>query len=404
MERTVILIVEAFAGTQSLAPFVPSEPAEPRKTLFVPDAFSNPEHLRFGMKGGLAAILCYITYNLVAWPGLSTAMATCLLTALTTIGASRQKQILRFGGALLGGVIIGMGAQIFLLPAFDTIFGFTLLFVAVTILAAWFATSGPRLSYFGVQIAVAFYLINLQEFKFQTSLAVARDRVAGIMLGLFAMWLFFDQLWGVPAVVAMQRNFISTLRLLAQLMREPRAADFRVAIERSYALRETINTNFETLRQQADGVVLEFGSSRERDLTLRAQLLDWQRDLRSLFVARNTLLKYRLHLPGFELPAPVQAAQEEFDERIAAMLENLADRLEGKADRPMEMPESPFARLEKVVQECCPVDAGGPFTAQLRTFLPLSRRVDAFMLSLSQEISSQSVALMRLDPARTQPA
>jgi len=397
MERTVSLIAEVFAGTQALASFTPSAPAEPRKSLFLPDAFSNPDHLRFGLKGGLAAILCYITYNLVDWPGLSTAMATCLLTALTTIGASRQKQVLRFGGAVVGGVILGMGAQIFILPAIDSITGFTLLFVAVTILAAWFATSGPRLSYFGVQIAVAFYLINLQEFKFQTSLAAARDRTAGVMLGLFAMWLVFDQLWGAPAVVAMQRTFIATLRLLAQLMREPRSSDLRVAIERSYALRETINTNFETLRQQADGVVLEFGSSRGRDLALRAQLLDWQRELRSVFVARVTLLKYRLRLSGFELPEPVEAAQHQFDDTIAAMLENMADRLEGKTGQPVTIPESPLAHLETVVQDCCPAE--GPFSAHLRTFLPLSRRIDGFTRSLNQEISSQSAALLRLDPA-----
>jgi multidrug resistance protein MdtO len=65
---------------------------------------------------------------------------------------------------------MGIGAQIFILPYLDSIAGFTLLFLAVTIPAAWIATSSPRLSYFGVQIAVAFYLINLSEFKAQTSL------------------------------------------------------------------------------------------------------------------------------------------------------------------------------------------------------------------------------------------
>lgn len=386
MERTVELIAEVFTGAQSLGRFVPVAPAEPPRRVFAPDAFSNPDHLRFGIKGGLAATLCYITYNLIAWPGLSTAMATCLLTALTTIGASRQKQVLRFGGALLGGVIIGMGAQVFILPALDSIFGFTLLFVAVTILSAWFATSGPRLSYFGVQIAVAFYLINLQEFKFQTSLAIARDRVAGVLLGLLMMWLVFDQLWGVPTVVAMRRTFISTLRSLAQLVREPVSADLHAATERSYALRETINTNFEGLREQADGVMLEFGSSRQRDLALRAQLLEWQRRLRLVFVARITLLKYRLHLPGFELPPAMHEAQEEFDQTLAALLDQMADRLEGKGKQAPQPVEPPFARLEKVIQACCPAEPPEPLAVRLRTFVPLSRRMDTIIESLRQEM------------------
>src|SRR5437868_9464032 len=98
------------------------------------------------------------------WPGISTSVTTCLLTALSTIGASHQKQFLRICGALVGGFVLGMGSQIFILPHFDSIAGFVLLFAAATALAAWFMTSSPRLSYFGIQVALAFYLINLSEF------------------------------------------------------------------------------------------------------------------------------------------------------------------------------------------------------------------------------------------------
>jgi multidrug resistance protein MdtO len=56
------------------------------------------------------------------------------------------------------------------MPYLYSIAGFTFLFVVVTGIAAWFATSSPRLSYFGVQFAVGFYLIHLQEFTIQTSL------------------------------------------------------------------------------------------------------------------------------------------------------------------------------------------------------------------------------------------
>jgi multidrug resistance protein MdtO len=62
-------------------------------------------------------------------------------------------------------------------------------------------TSSPRLSYFGVQVALAFYLIHPQEFTIQTSLSIARDRVVGVLLGLVIMWLVFDQLWGARAGV-----------------------------------------------------------------------------------------------------------------------------------------------------------------------------------------------------------
>src|SRR5262249_47996415 len=155
--------------------------------IFVADAFVNADHVRFALKGCLAATAAYVIYNWLDWPGISTAVTTCLLTALSTIGASRQKQILRIAGAVAGGFILGMGSQIFILPYVDSVFGFIILLIAVTALSSWFLTSSPRLSYFGVQVALAFYLINLQEFKIQISLTVARDRVVGVLLGLFVM-------------------------------------------------------------------------------------------------------------------------------------------------------------------------------------------------------------------------
>src|SRR5262249_23688935 len=189
--------VDIFAGSRSLSEYAPPLPnqADPPRSLFVHDWLSNPEHIKFALKGCLAASICYIIYTALAWPGISTAVLTCILTALTTIGSSRQKQILRLLGAVVGGLVIGMGSQIFILPGLDSIAGFTLLFLTVTIIAGWFATSGPRLSYFGIQLALAFYLITLPEFTIQTSLQVARDRVVGVLLGLSMMWLVFDQLW-----------------------------------------------------------------------------------------------------------------------------------------------------------------------------------------------------------------
>jgi multidrug resistance protein MdtO len=115
MEKTVSLIPEVFFGAESMDELRLSAADDKRPpTFLVPDAFSNLDHLKFGLKGGLAASLCYIIYNAIAWPGISTAITTCLLTALSTVGFSRQKQILLFSGAVVGGVLFGMGAQIFI--------------------------------------------------------------------------------------------------------------------------------------------------------------------------------------------------------------------------------------------------------------------------------------------------
>jgi multidrug resistance protein MdtO len=106
MERTVTLMTDVFASFRSAHEDLPSPDQPERPTLLSRDAFTNPEHLRFALKGCLAASLCYVLYNALAWPGISTAVTTCLLTALSTIGSSRQKQILRIVGATVGGFVV----------------------------------------------------------------------------------------------------------------------------------------------------------------------------------------------------------------------------------------------------------------------------------------------------------
>ena len=49
----------------------------------------------------------------------------------------------------------------------------------------------------------------------------------------------------------MKRTFISNLRLLAELAREALSNELKVAIQRGYALRETINANFDKVRSLA---------------------------------------------------------------------------------------------------------------------------------------------------------
>ncbi|HKE29435.1 MAG TPA: FUSC family protein [Bryobacteraceae bacterium] len=386
METTVSQLFAVLAGSGSGTFYaLPSSGKEPSR-LFVSDALTNPEHLQFGLKGCLAASLAYVAYNGLFWPGISTAVTTCFLTALSSVGASHQKQILRFAGTLVGGFGIGMLSQIFILPSIDSIAGFTVLFVAVIALSAWIATSSSRLSYFGVQLAIAFCLINLTEFQFQTSLAVARDRVVGVLLGLATMWLAFDPLWAAPGGVEMKRTFVSSLRLLAQSAREPVTTDRQTALAAIASLREKIDKGFGKVRSLADGVLFEFGPTRRDDLALRVQIRRWQPQLRTFFVMRNALIRYRLQLPGFELPQAVHEAQQEFDRQSARMLDNMADRLEGKTSDAAEDFRRAFERLQEAVRTSGPEAGQTEMAAHLETFLPLCRMTASLVRGLDAEI------------------
>jgi len=260
--------------------------------------------------------------------------------------------------------------------------------------AAWVATSGPRLSYVGLQVALVFCIINLEEFKIQTALAPPRDRIAGVLLALLMMWLVFDQFWGAPAMVQMRRTFIATLKLLAQFADEPLSKDLRVAIDRSYSIRESINKNFEQTRALADGVLFEFGPSREQDLLWRNRIVRWQPQVRILFLTRIALWKYRAQLPGFELPEAIQAAQQEFDHKLAEKLEAMANCLEGEYPPREQTSDSPFERLEQTIQVYSSKEVNVSFAARFPAFLGLCRAAEKLTLSLDNELKVSQACIV----------
>jgi multidrug resistance protein MdtO len=331
MERIVALVPDAFSGSTTIEEYVPAplDEEEP-KHFFAPDAFSNPAHVQFALRGTLAAMAGYIIYTAIDWPGLSTSIATCIITALSTIGSSRQKQILRLGGAIIGGFIFGMGAQVFVLPYLDSITGFTLLFMAVTAISSWIATASGRLSYLGVQLALAFYLINLQEFTIQTSLSIARDRVFGVLLGLMSMWLIYDRLWVRNAVDEMQTVFAHNLEMFAELAEQLLEKDQIKAIKRIRQLRDQLNAGFVAVTAQADAVLFEFGPSRQRKLQIREDLRRWQPPIRTLLQVQVASAQYLAHKPLSNLPEPIAQAGVVFEKDIALVMHAMASEVSGK--------------------------------------------------------------------------
>jgi multidrug resistance protein MdtO len=330
MERTVAFIPKAFLGTESVDKLIPAPlDDEMRERIFVADAFSNPTHLQFAIRGTLAAVACYVVYTSIDWTGLSTSLATCFITALSTIGSSRQKQILRLGGALIGGIIFGMGAQIFVLPYLDIV-GFTLLFAFVTAISAWVSTASSRLSYLGVQMALAFYLINLQEFAIQTSLSIARDRVFGVLLGLLAMWLIFDRLWVRDALDEMQTLFSRNLEMVAEVAEQLLEEDIVKAIKRMRLLRDQLNAGFLAVTAQADALLFEFGPRRQKKLEIREDVRRWQPSVRTILQLQMTALQYRAKRSIIEIPEAIAQARVAFEKDIAVVLRALANEMLGK--------------------------------------------------------------------------
>ena len=332
MERTVALIPLAFSRAGGIEGLFHSPPLRPeaKKSFLVPDAFTNPDHLKFAIRGGAATLLAYIIYQAVDWTGLNGAVFTCIITALSTMGSSRQKQFLRLIGAILGGIVFGIGAQVFILPYLDSIAGFTMLFALVTLVSAWIVTATPRLSYLGVVVALTFYQVNLQEFAIQSSLAVARDRVVGVFLGLVCMWLVFDRLWVREASQEMQDAFARNLQLLAELVEQSSKKDRNDAAGHILQLRDQINEGFNTVRSQADAVLFEFGPSREQKLKIRDHIRRWQPSLGALLQVQITFFQYHFERRIPELPQPVAEAETAFERDMTAIVRAMSAEVESK--------------------------------------------------------------------------
>lgn len=326
LQMTIAEIPQIIAGLERRPEFFPSAvdlDTQPR--LFKQGAFSSGESVRFALRGTLAAMTCYVIYNAIEWRGLATAVSTCMITALSNVGSSRQKQFLRVAGTVLGGVVIGMTAQVVLLPYMDSIASFTILFGAVTAFSGWIATSSPRLSYAGVQTAFAFYVTHLRVFRPQTSLAVARDDVMGILLGLLAMWMLFDTIWAKDAATEMTSLFVRNLRRVAGFHSHvPTTGELAAGINKARIERAAINSNFDQIRNLSDSVVFEFGADREWKMELRRIVRVLQPQLRAYFLLEISMLHHQLdaHIEG------IGGEAAEDIERAEEILNALADQAE----------------------------------------------------------------------------
>jgi multidrug resistance protein MdtO len=388
MEATVELIPKAFSGAGSMDEFIPALLAgDGPAPIFVADAFSNPAYVYFALRGSLAAMVCYMTYTLCDWPGLATSVITCFITALSTIGSSRQKQVLRLSGAIIGGIIFGMGSQVFVLPYLDSIVGFTVLFAVVTAISAWITTASARLSYLGVSLALTFYLINLQEFTIQTSLAIARDRVFGVLLGLVSMGLFFDLLWARNAVNEMQVVFAHNLELFAELAEQLLEEDHIKALRRIRQLRDQINAGFSAVTAQSDAVLLEFGPSRQQKLQIRENFRRWQPAIRTLLQVQITAVQYLAQAPLTNLPEPIAQTGTEFERDLAQVMRAMTNEVSGKPVDAAPDIRLSAARVQQKI-DAYYHDLGMPVSPQASDIVGLTESLASVLSPLYEDIHS----------------
>jgi multidrug resistance protein MdtO len=390
IESMVSLIPSIFSDENAIDPALePVEDTPDKNRIFIPDAFSNPEHLRYVLGGTLASMLCYVFYVALDWPNLSTSVTTCVLTALTTIGSSRQKQFLRVAGFVLGGVIAGLGAQIFVLPSIDSIGGFTLLFALMTGAAAWIGTASSRISYTGVQFAFAFYLIHLSDFSIQTNLSVVRDRVLGVLLGTTMMWLVFERLFPRSASDEMVRIFVVNLRLLADLFSCSPRADDPVAVLKIRRLREEIYRHFGEVNAQSDAVPFETGPARAGDMAARDRIRRWQASVRSMYLLEAPLLQFRIFGRIDSKSSTFTSFEDDFRFECSRIFRHIADSLENQLATHVHNAVPTASLLGRM--DSFPAGMEADFSERERSLLRLVRTIAQSMDRLQNEVAAEGL-------------
>jgi multidrug resistance protein MdtO len=246
---------EALAATHAFAElqrelsrtpaYPPAHTGHRPRQLFVPDALSNPAHWQFALKTTLAIMIVYSVYTMLDWPGLLTSIVTVFFVALGSVGETVHKLVLRLSGAIIGGLLAGLSI-VFILPHLDDIGQLCALTAVVALFAGWVATSSERLSYAGMQIALAFFMGLLQTYSPATDLTVLRDRVVGILMGNVVMTLVFSGLWPESAITRLRGALADALRGIAALLRSPQNA----VTNRQHTVEALARAdNFEALRR-----------------------------------------------------------------------------------------------------------------------------------------------------------
>ena len=240
--------------------------------LLLPDAFTNYDYFMYALKLSLCATICYVIYNALGWPGISTAFFTVYFTGLSTTGTSNRKLLIRIIGSTIGGVILGIGCLVFVYPNLEGVQGFLLVIAALSFLGAWCAAS-PYFGYIGLQITFSFNLLAFERLRAPDQMTPARDRLLGITLGFLVMFLIFHQVRPERTVDSMRRLLARLLSASAELVRLFGSEPATAAGEKIAEIRKQIAGVLMTLPNFAHAVKFEFPPDRAPDMRLSNEIL-----------------------------------------------------------------------------------------------------------------------------------
>jgi len=305
----------------------------PTSSFFTPAfTITNIEAIGFAFRSGLAATIAYVAYHGLAWPGLSTAPLTTILIAQSSFGATARKALLRLAGATLGGAL-GLLVIIVAMPNMETLASLLLVVAVCMALSGWINTGSSRIAYAGLQMALAFSLSALSDLGPTTDLEPARDRVIGVLLGIIIAGLVYGLSGPVLAGTEMRRAFATALRSLAGLSHVGlRGESTPEMITPARGWRWKVYQDLTTTLRLQDESKFEWSSrGRAHAEAERARIARLAADALGVFLTLLAVVRHRLDVSLTTMPPAVAARFLALAREVTALLEALADQVEGKA-------------------------------------------------------------------------
>ncbi|WP_082086093.1 FUSC family protein [Gluconobacter morbifer] len=194
LHRVLTLIAMVLARPDQPDPAILPEVVSRPRSLFKADAFTNPAYVRYALRLTLAVCICYAVERLTDWEGIHTAILTCFVVSLETLGDTLHKMVLRICGCLLGAAA-GIGSILLLMPYLTDIGDLLLLLLPVVTLGAWIKSGSLRISYAGTQLVLAFFMCVLQNYGPTLNMEAGRNRVVGMLLANVVLFMCNALIW-----------------------------------------------------------------------------------------------------------------------------------------------------------------------------------------------------------------
>ena len=300
-----------------------AEPPKP-KSLFVPDAFTNPAHVHFALKVTFAAMFCYIFYSAIDWTGIHTAFITCTFIALESTGATLHKGVLRIGGCVIGGAL-ALFTIVFLMPHMVTIASLVVVVACASAIAGWVATGSELISYAGLQIAFAFFYSVFQGYAPDTDLDNVRDRVVGILFGLIVTGVVFAYIWPEHTIDRLRDALRAALRQLAQLLEIPRPeTSIETGKAEAHSLIAGTSRSFDQAKRYVELTQFEFEESPDREQTSLGNLEGTLSRAEHMLALATSLTSDSAWNEWQQLPAAAKTAESELRSVAAKRIERAA--------------------------------------------------------------------------------